>query len=736
MLIHPDLEQQMIQDELQLQNFISSTSISANSIIIIPVVVHVVYNNSTENISDAQIFSQIDILNKDFRRLNSDTVNTPVMFQSVAADTEIEFCLAVNDPNGNPTTGITRTPTSQSSFSTNDGVKYSATGGIDAWDTDNYLNIWVCDISGGILGYAQFPGGNPSSDGVVCDYEYFGNIGTATAPYDLGRTATHEVGHWLNLRHIWGDSYCGDDFCNDTPEHSGSNYSCPSHPSASCNNNGDMFMNYMDYTDDACMNIFTIDQKTRMIAAINTQRSSLLSSTACQSPDNGCTDSTALNYSSMAVFDDGSCCYVAGCTDPYALNFDANTCFQDNNTCIYPILGCDNPNAVNYNVNANTTSCNGGVLDNNFSSGGYFYGDQHLLLDVYEECIIKSAYFEADITNTITFELRDANGNVLDDTTHTVIPGMQQLTLNFECPIGNDLQLGTSSNNTGLFRNNTGANYPYDIGSALSIIESSAGAPGYYYYYYNIEVEIGCVINDSWSCINNACVDPQDGSGIFNSLADCENNCYAPSWNCINNACVDPQDGSGTFNSLADCEDNCYAPSWNCINNACVDPQDGSGTFSSLADCEDNCYAPSWNCINNACVDPQDGSGTFSSLADCEDNCYAPSWNCINNDCVDPQDGSGQFNNLLDCKNVCFPPSWNCVNNTCIDPQDGSGLYTMLIDCENICNTSAIQLSFKLKDKKVKRILNTLGQETHFKTNTPIFIQYDDGSVEKRLIIE
>ena len=111
---------------------------------------------------------------------------------------------------------------------------------------------------------------------------------------------------------------------------------------------------------------------------------------------------------------------------------------------------------------------------------------------------------------------------MLDDTTHTVSPGMQQLTLNFDCPVGVNLQLGTSADNTGLFRNNTGANYPYDIGGALSIVESSAGVAGYYYYYYNIEVEIPCVISESWSCVNYACIDPQDGSGTYGSLSDCE----------------------------------------------------------------------------------------------------------------------------------------------------------------------------------------------------------------------
>ncbi|GIS08452.1 MAG: hypothetical protein CM15mP112_05640 [Flavobacteriales bacterium] len=219
----------MLQNEENIKTWIlNNTNRLSQNIITIPVVVHVVYYNNTENISDQQIFSQIDILNEDFRRLNSDTINTPAAFQSVAADTEIEFCLATRDPNGNPTNGITRTSTTQTSFSTNDGVKYSSSGGKDAWNTSKYLNMWVCDLSGGLLGYTQFPGGTASSDGVVCDYAYFGDIGTASSPYDLGRTTTHEVGHWLNLRHIWGDSNCGNDFCNDTPEHSGSNYGCPS----------------------------------------------------------------------------------------------------------------------------------------------------------------------------------------------------------------------------------------------------------------------------------------------------------------------------------------------------------------------------------------------------------------------------------------------------------------------------------------------------------------------------
>jgi len=276
------LEKRMKKNENKFQQTIKTLSKnSSSSLITIPVVVHVVYNNSSENISDAQVLSQINILNEDFRRNNSDASNTPSAFQSVAADSEIEFCLATIDPNGNSTTGITRTSTSQSSFSSNNDMKYSSYGGIDAWNTSDYMNIWVCDLGSSLLGYAQFPGGPVSSDGVVCHYNYFGDIGTASYPYELGRTATHEVGHYLNLRHIWGDSNCGNDYCSDTPTQQGSNGGCPNFPSTSnCSgngSNGDMFMNYMDYTYDACMNMFTQDQKTRMITAISQYRSGLLS---------------------------------------------------------------------------------------------------------------------------------------------------------------------------------------------------------------------------------------------------------------------------------------------------------------------------------------------------------------------------------------------------------------------------------------------------------------------------
>jgi len=258
-----------------------------SAVITIPVVVHVIYNNNTENISDAQIQSQINVLNQDFRRTNSDANNV----WSQAADTEIEFCLASVDPNGNATSGITRTSSTVSAFSTNDNMKFNSSGGKNAWPTGDYLNMWVCDISGTILGYAQFPGGAASTDGVVMDYQYFGTIGTATPPFNLGRTTTHEVGHWLNLRHIWGDGGCGvDDFVTDTPTSDAENYGCAiGH--VSCNST-DMVQNYMDYSDDACMNLFTQGQKNRMQATLAGSRSSLLNSNGCGStgPTPTCND--------------------------------------------------------------------------------------------------------------------------------------------------------------------------------------------------------------------------------------------------------------------------------------------------------------------------------------------------------------------------------------------------------------------------------------------------------------
>jgi len=289
---YPDLKAKQNLLELKLQKWIHNPkNQKSDDIIIIPVVVHILYNNNYQNISDAQIKSQIDVLNEDYRKRNADTVNTPSLFDSLAADIGIEFCLAHQNPNGGWTNGVTRTHTSKTAFDLmlND-AKYTSQGGIDAWDRDKYYNVWVvpsikAGASTGILGYAQMPGGPAATDGVVVGFRYFGDTLKVSPPYNKGRTLTHETGHWLSLYHIWGDdgnACSGTDYVQDTPNQGSENYGCPNFPHPSCNNTSDMFMNYMDYTDDACMSMFTLGQKQRMVGVLNTTRASLKVSGMCQ----------------------------------------------------------------------------------------------------------------------------------------------------------------------------------------------------------------------------------------------------------------------------------------------------------------------------------------------------------------------------------------------------------------------------------------------------------------------
>jgi hypothetical protein len=255
----------------------------------IPVVVHVLYNTPEQNVSEAQIKSQLAVLNRDFRKANPDVASVPAPFKPFVADAMIEFALAVRDPNDQPTSGVTRTPTSVAGFSggtiaaMDRKIKFASGGGKDAWPRDSYLNLWVCDLGSRLLGYAQFPGGPAETDGVVINFTAFGDTGTASAPFDLGRTATHEVGHWLNLLHIWGDDgggCSGSDNVEDTPNQAGDNAGEPTFPHLTCDNgpDGDMFMNYMDYTDDVAMFMFTTGQVERMDAALTGPRVGLLTS--------------------------------------------------------------------------------------------------------------------------------------------------------------------------------------------------------------------------------------------------------------------------------------------------------------------------------------------------------------------------------------------------------------------------------------------------------------------------
>ena len=236
------------------------------NVITIPVVVHVLYNNSSQNISDAQIESQIAVLNNDYQKLNPDTAQIPAYYSSRAADCGFHFILAGIDTNGNVTTGIVRKQTNATSFSLNDAMKSSVTGGDDAWDRDQYLNIWVCNLQADVLGYSSVVGSSRAVDGVVVSYLAFGTTGTAQPPYNRGRTCTHEIGHWLDLIHVWGDADCGDDQVADTPPQSQATYGNPSGIVISCNNTpyGNMYMDYMDFTDDIGMHMFTNGQRDRM----------------------------------------------------------------------------------------------------------------------------------------------------------------------------------------------------------------------------------------------------------------------------------------------------------------------------------------------------------------------------------------------------------------------------------------------------------------------------------------
>jgi hypothetical protein len=253
----PTLAVRMSQIEAFTQKAMLTGRI-VNGKIQIPVIVNVLYRTAAENISDAQIQSQIDVLNEDFNAANSDFTSVPALFSGVATNVGISFVLE----------GINRKATTKTSWGTRDVMKQTKRGGLDPTSPTTTLNIWACTIGGGILGYAQFPGGSLATDGVVIDSNYFGLSSAASYPYNLGRTASHEVGHWMNLRHIWGDATCGSDLVSDTPSHNTANYGVPAYPHYStCTGTPvEMTMNYMDYTDDRGMYMFTDGQKARMDA--------------------------------------------------------------------------------------------------------------------------------------------------------------------------------------------------------------------------------------------------------------------------------------------------------------------------------------------------------------------------------------------------------------------------------------------------------------------------------------
>lgn len=277
---------QRIIDSYNSHNLTGNTSKISSEVIRIPVVVHVIRNresNSIEdtNISDQQVFSQIKVLNEDFNRIEG---TNGYNNSSVGADMQIEFVLATSDPNGFPSSGINRVYYPKNSFNINDGSPdIPLLCSQSYWDSEKYLNIWVANLSDGFLGRSEFPGADydglsvedppKNIDGVIISYKAFGSqIGTSTSGlYSYGRTTTHEVGHWLGLIHTWGDEFCGTDFVEDTPQTENPNLG------STCNDlfsycqgkkTQNMIENYLDYSPDLCMNIFTIGQKNRTRAIL------------------------------------------------------------------------------------------------------------------------------------------------------------------------------------------------------------------------------------------------------------------------------------------------------------------------------------------------------------------------------------------------------------------------------------------------------------------------------------
>ncbi len=440
---------------------------------IIPVVVHVIHKGEAvgtgSNISDAQIISQITTLNNDYRKkVGTRGYNTNI----VGADANIEFALAVRDPNGNPTNGIDRVSFCKTSWW--DDEIQAIIKPQTIWDPNKYLNIWVTpdivSIIGAVLGYAQFPSASSltgldepgmasdaNTDGVVIAHNYFGNLDyddgsfNLDSTYGYGRTTTHEVGHWLGLRHIWGDENCGNDYVADTPIHKEDNYGCFAHPKPnSCGTPDEMFENYMDYTDDTCMNIFTVNQVDRFNAVLanSPRRKELLSSDAltpvaiyandgeinlneiCGISSNcvkAVLDVKLINRGSSNIT--SAVLEVTDGTQTYNKSWSGN--LLPNNEASIPIslIGKDPSNSVSVNI----LSINGSTDQRNTNNSGAS-NYQYASTNSFNTTQVKLELQLDEYGSETSWQLEDINGNILFSSTPyndtAALPPVKNFTFN------------------------------------------------------------------------------------------------------------------------------------------------------------------------------------------------------------------------------------------------------------------------------------------------------------------
>jgi hypothetical protein len=457
---NPALVHQMEAVEEHTRQF-EQTNNGERVVINIPVVFHVVYRNSTQNISDAQIASQLTVLNNDFRKLNADASLIPSTFASVASDMEFNFCMAQRTPSGAASNGINRVASTRTStFGTNDAVKSASTGGTPGWDPNRYLNVWVCEIGGSILGYATFPGtATSTTDGVVIDFRYFGTTGTATAPFNKGRTATHEVGHWLNLRHIWGDANCGSDLVNDTPTHNTSNVGCPTFPHYSTCTGApiEMTMNYMDYTDDNCMYMFSNGQKSRAQAlfASGGLRAALLTSNGCTAPTGGTTCAIPTGLTSTSISTTGATLSWSAASGAVSYNLEYKTAaattwtLVNNTTTSRAITGLTANTAYNFRVTTLCATGNSGVSAvANFSTSA----TAPTCTDVYEPNESRTAAKTIPLATNVSARISSSTDKDYLRFNNTTAARNVRVTLT-NLPADYDLQLFRGSSSVGISQN-------------------------------------------------------------------------------------------------------------------------------------------------------------------------------------------------------------------------------------------------------------------------------------------